>query len=123
MELNYEDVRYRMRAVPRGAHADTPSVPPADFAWTDRHATPSSLTDGGLRAHRWAIVLGAVAIPTFWVLDRLQGLVYNDRLAYRLALPSTQRGPYASSSASVSRPTALAAVRLHDGLEKPYDRT
>ena len=32
------------------------------------------------------IALGATAIPAFWVLDRLQGFVYDDPLGYRLAL-------------------------------------
>ncbi|WP_412069853.1 response regulator [Rubrivirga sp. IMCC43871] len=39
-----------------------------------------------LRAHRATILLGAVAVPAFWVLDQMAGLVYDDPLEYRLAI-------------------------------------
>ncbi|MEM1115491.1 MAG: ATP-binding protein, partial [Bacteroidota bacterium] len=39
-----------------------------------------------LPALRWMVVLGAAALPGFWALDRFQGYVYDDPLAYRLIL-------------------------------------
>ena len=48
-----------------------PSTPNLDFA---------------IRPYRLIILLGSVAIPAFWVLDRVNGFVYDDPLGYRLAL-------------------------------------
>ena len=68
-----------------------PSAPP-------RPPVPPRPAPGGaadladLRAHRLMIALGAAAIPTFWVLDRLQGAVYDDPLGYRLALTGVALG-------------------------------
>ena len=42
--------------------------------------------DAHLRALRWMIALGGVAIVAFWMVDWLTGKVYDDPLAYRLAL-------------------------------------
>ncbi|WP_412060839.1 response regulator [Rubrivirga sp. IMCC45206] len=39
-----------------------------------------------LRAHRATILLGAIAVPAFWVLDQMAGLAYDDPLEYRLAI-------------------------------------
>ncbi len=49
----------------------------------------SALTDAeraDLRAHRLMILLGAVSMTGFWVLDRAGGFVYDDPVVYRLAL-------------------------------------
>ncbi|NNF59344.1 MAG: hypothetical protein HKN04_14000, partial [Rhodothermaceae bacterium] len=45
---------------------------------------PSPRTD--IRAYRLMIGLGAVAIPGFWVLDRVEGWVYDDPFGYRIAI-------------------------------------
>ena len=39
-----------------------------------------------LNAYRTLILLGSVAVPGFWFLDRASGLAYDDPLEYRLAL-------------------------------------
>ncbi|MEO0559157.1 MAG: PAS domain-containing protein, partial [Bacteroidota bacterium] len=39
-----------------------------------------------LKAHRLMILLGAFAIVVFWFLDRMNGLVYDDPLIYRIAI-------------------------------------
>ena len=84
--------------------------PPARPPNSDR---PAPLVGGGasrrvtdLTAHRAMIVLGAVAIPLFWALDRLHGAVYDDPLAYRLALSAAAFGVLALTYAS-------GAVRHH----------
>ena len=84
--------------------------PPARPPNSDR---PAPLVGGGasrrvtdLTAHRAMIVLGAVAIPLFWALDRLHGAVYDDPLVYRLALSAAAFGVLALTYAS-------GAVRHH----------
>ena len=57
-----------------------------------RPAPAGPMGTSDLRAHRLMIALGAVAIPTFWVLNRLHGFTYDDPLGYRLALTGLALG-------------------------------
>ena len=48
--------------------------------------SPSDTQGVNLRAHRAFLLLGAVAVPGFWVLDQINGLDYHDSIAIRLSL-------------------------------------
>ena len=48
--------------------------------------SPSGSERANLSAYRALILLGSLAVPGFWFMDRANGMVYDDPLAYRLAL-------------------------------------
>ena len=61
-----------------------PVVPMAISLFPPR--SPSGSERANLSAY-WALILpGSLAVPGFWFVDRANGMVYDDPLAYRLAL-------------------------------------
>ena len=64
-----------------------------------------------LRPYRLIIGLGSVAIPLFWAVDRANGLVYDDPLAYRLVVSALGFAVLASTYAGErARRAAFAAM-------------
>ena len=48
--------------------------------------SPSGSERANLSAYWARILLGSLAVPGFWFMDRANGMAYGDPLAYRLAL-------------------------------------